>query len=63
MIDDTFYIMDDIFLEVKHACNEYSWRYFGDPIYDTYSFESDEYFNHINMLVLQTWSSMRGFLM
>ena len=52
MIDDTFYIMDDIFLEVKHACNEYSWRYFGDPIYDTYSVESDEYFNHINMLVL-----------
>ena len=36
--------MDDIFLEVKHACNEDSWRQFGDPIYDTFSVESDEYF-------------------
>ena len=58
-----FYIMDDIFLEVKLSCNEYSWRYFGDPILDTYSVESDEHFNHISMLVLQAWSSMRGFLM
>ena len=36
--------MDDIFLEVKHACNEDFWRQIGDSIYDTSSVESDEDF-------------------